>query len=358
MTAVYTAPRPLTPAMRTMLVVALWALAAIVLAATASAFAESYYGLREWALNHRVPAGWRANAWPLQVDAYILAGEIVLLVGAIRSWGLRARLLGWTLTGSGLAASVVWNAGHVGADATSADHITAAVPPVAAVAGLMAGLAVIKRLAADPVMTPALTTNVHPVTDPGSVTLRPATPAARTAILTALTADLAAAVGEVGRAVVEIDRLTPGPTSGPRDVKTSEPGSSGQNRPDASSETVTLDKKPSSSRGHTRRPDVQTSTPNDSARTSIGPGKVAPDQHTTRDPDRAARLAALPSDAARVRAVLDAFGLDTKPAEVARFLSLYGYEMDHEAIRSAIRRARKAAQSNSGPVLAGALGGR
>ena len=127
---------------------ALWALGLIVVAAEAAAFAESYTGLKSWATGHRVDEGWTAYAWPLQVDAYILAGEILLLVAAIRQWPLRVRVTGWAISGSGLAVSVAANAGHVGHDASWTDHATAAVPPIAAMAGLVAALITIKHLTA------------------------------------------------------------------------------------------------------------------------------------------------------------------------------------------------------------------
>jgi hypothetical protein len=124
---------------------ALWALGLIVLAASVTAFAESYNGLRKWAEQHRVTGIW-ADIWPLQVDAFIAAGELTLLLSALYMWPFRVRILAWTVSLTGLAVSVVCNAGHVGHRASVADHLTAALPPVAAIAGLVIALSVIKQV--------------------------------------------------------------------------------------------------------------------------------------------------------------------------------------------------------------------
>ena len=67
----------------------------------------------------------------------------------------------------------------------------------------------------------------------------------------------------------------------------------------------------------------------------------------------AARLAALPSDAARVRAALATLGMDATPALVHGWLSVRKVEIDPEYIRTAIKRARKAArkQGQGGHLL-------
>jgi hypothetical protein len=124
---------------------ALWALGLIVLAASVTAFAESYNGLRKWAEQHRVTGVW-ADIWPLQVDAFIAAGELTLLLSALYRWPFRVRTLAWTVSLTGLAVSVACNAGHVGHRASVADHLTAALPPVAAIAGLVIALSVIKQV--------------------------------------------------------------------------------------------------------------------------------------------------------------------------------------------------------------------
>jgi uncharacterized membrane protein YgcG len=125
--------------------VALWVLGVIVLAASVTAFAESYNGLREWAEAHRVTGVW-ADIWPLQVDTFIAAGELALLLSALYVWPLRVRVLGWTVSLTGLAVSIVCNAGHVGVTASISDHLTASLPPVAAIAGLVIALSVMKQV--------------------------------------------------------------------------------------------------------------------------------------------------------------------------------------------------------------------
>jgi hypothetical protein len=124
---------------------ALWALSLIVMAASATAFAESYNGLCKWAEQHRVTGMW-ADIWPLQVDAFIAAGELTLLLSALYLWPMRVRILAWTVSLVGLAVSIICNAGHVGTLASISDHLTAALPPVAAIAGLVIALSVMKQI--------------------------------------------------------------------------------------------------------------------------------------------------------------------------------------------------------------------
>ncbi|MBO2454414.1 DUF2637 domain-containing protein [Actinomadura barringtoniae] len=124
---------------------ALWALSLIVMAASATAFAESYNGLRKWAEQHRVTGMW-ADIWPLQVDAFIAAGELTLLLSALYLWPMRVRVLAWTVSLVGLSVSIICNAGHVGTLASISDHLTAALPPVAAIAGLVIALSVMKQI--------------------------------------------------------------------------------------------------------------------------------------------------------------------------------------------------------------------
>jgi len=124
---------------------ALWALSLIVMAASATAFAESYNGLRKWAEQHRVTGMW-ADIWPLQVDAFIAAGELTLLLSALYLWPMRVRILAWTVSLVGLGVSIICNAGHVGTLASISDHLTAALPPVAAIAGLVIALSVMKQI--------------------------------------------------------------------------------------------------------------------------------------------------------------------------------------------------------------------
>lgn len=382
---------PMTPALARIKIGVLWLLGVIVAAADITAFAESYNGLRSWALNHRLHGIW-ADVWPLQVDAFILAGEILMLLAAIYGWSHRARMLGWVMAGGGLTASIVWNAGHVGPDASNADHITAAVPPIAAMAGLVVALSVVKHIVTPgqtsgrlDVQTPAIGDR-SPVavrrSFPGPAALAPVTPAARTAFLSGLVLDLTASVADTVRAVDRVTRVTPGGTSGRLDVRpqvTPAPALAGRYAP-----TGLVLRMHSTRAGRTRlgaadvsgigspwdrwtalprtgRPDVQTpkrAVASDPAREIVravldeapagGPAAgLAPvvaggydDIPEITDANRA-HLDELPSDAARVRAVLDAFGLDVTPGQVGRFLASYGYEIRSESIRSAIRRARK-----------------
>lgn len=120
---------------------ALYLIAIIVVTATAIAFVQSYDGLYQWASRY-LDEGW-ARTWPLQVDAWIAVGELTLYVAYRDRWPARRKLLPWLAAVTGLAVSTVFNIGHMtGVDL--AGHVTAAVPPVAAFAGLALGLQVLK----------------------------------------------------------------------------------------------------------------------------------------------------------------------------------------------------------------------
>lgn len=125
-------------------IAAVWTLGGLVNLAMVVSFTESYHGLYLWATGHKV-TGLFGYAWPLMVDAFLLSGEIVLLTSAIGAWPRKTRLLGWTMSLGGLTASVLANAGQVGAHASISDHVTAAVPPVAAMASMVAAISIIKQ---------------------------------------------------------------------------------------------------------------------------------------------------------------------------------------------------------------------
>lgn len=141
-------PRRLAPVgvLRAARAAALWAITVVITAASAASFAESYRGLWLWARHHGL-AGFWAAAFPLQVDAFIIVGELVLLVAMIDRWTWRERAGAWAVALVGLAVSIAGNIGHVAAhDAQSRG--TAAIPPVSAFAALWLGLTVLKRILA------------------------------------------------------------------------------------------------------------------------------------------------------------------------------------------------------------------
>lgn len=123
---------------------ALWAIAALVAAASLVSFAESYRALYEWAAGHGLSGRW-AVIWPLQVDVFIAVGELALFVALADGWQLRSRIGAWLVTLAGLAVSVAGNVGHVASHAL-ANRATAAVPPLAAASALAVGLGVLKRV--------------------------------------------------------------------------------------------------------------------------------------------------------------------------------------------------------------------
>jgi len=125
-------------------VAALAAIAVVITAASAASFAESYRGLFDWAHHHGLSGFWAA-AFPLQLDSFIVVGELSLFVAMTDRWGRRERAGAWTVALLGLAASVAGNVGHVGAHDLQSRG-TAAVPPLAAFAALWVGLGVLKRI--------------------------------------------------------------------------------------------------------------------------------------------------------------------------------------------------------------------
>lgn len=111
---------------------ALTAISLIITGADSAAFAESYRGLWVWARHHGLVGFWAA-AFPLQVDTFIIVGELALFIAMVDGWERRHKAGAWAVTLIGLAASVGGNIGHVAADDLQS-RATAAVPPVAAFA--------------------------------------------------------------------------------------------------------------------------------------------------------------------------------------------------------------------------------
>jgi hypothetical protein len=127
--------------------VALCAIGAIALLASANALAHSYAGLYDWAVNHRL-AGWQATSWPAEIDVFLGVGELALYVAYLDGWPARQRIWPWATALTGLAVSVAGNVGHIqaapGDTVSLADRLTAAASPLAAFAGLSVGLLVLK----------------------------------------------------------------------------------------------------------------------------------------------------------------------------------------------------------------------
>lgn len=126
---------------------ALYGIGVIAVFASIDALAHSYTGLYEWAAHHRLN-GWQAWSWPAEIDVFLVAGELALYVAYLDAWPGRQRVWPWVTALTGLAVSVAGNVGHIqalhGAAVTVADRVTAAVSPLAAFAGLMIGLLVLK----------------------------------------------------------------------------------------------------------------------------------------------------------------------------------------------------------------------
>jgi hypothetical protein len=144
---------------------ALWAIAALIAAASIASFAQSYRGLWWWAREHGLGGFWAA-AFPAQVDVFIAVGELALFVALARSWNRRSRVAAWVVTLAGLGVSVAGNVGHV-ASHDAASRVTAGVAPVAATVALAVGLGVLKRVVAGGRRVPAGADTATPPTDTG-----------------------------------------------------------------------------------------------------------------------------------------------------------------------------------------------
>ena len=89
---------------------ALTAISVIITGADGAAFAESYRGLWVWAQHHGLSGFWAA-AFPLQVDTFIVVGELALFVAMVDQWERRHKAGAWAVTLLGLAASMAGNIG-------------------------------------------------------------------------------------------------------------------------------------------------------------------------------------------------------------------------------------------------------
>jgi hypothetical protein len=151
-------------------------MAAAVLVATGDGFVQSYAGLLAWAYEHRV-TGWKADSFPLLVDLFVMVGEMGLFLLAIDGHKLTRRALSWVdlaipggTAGAGWVVSLVFNVGRI-RGGTLADQVTAAVPPVAAMVGLVILLRTLHRYVAasdqPPVAEPVVTVErVEAVAEP------------------------------------------------------------------------------------------------------------------------------------------------------------------------------------------------
>lgn len=123
---------------------ALVAITFLDLAATAVSFGESWDALYQWALHHGLHGFW-AFAFPLQIDTFIAMGELALFIAIIDHWHWKNRIWAWVSVFGGLGVSMIGNIGHVFGHSL-AWMATAAVPPLAAMAGMFIGFQVLKRV--------------------------------------------------------------------------------------------------------------------------------------------------------------------------------------------------------------------
>jgi hypothetical protein len=147
---------------------ALVAAGAVIVALTAGAFWLSYAHLAEVAGLHGLgKSPVRQWAWPATLDAFIVAGELLMLRA-----GLRRTTDGWAigLTAAGSIGSIVLNvAGVTGAAGDAAtvpllDYVVAAVPPTAALLAFGVLMRQVHQLVADAETAPAAERDTTPAT--------------------------------------------------------------------------------------------------------------------------------------------------------------------------------------------------
>lgn len=128
---------------------------ALVVAVTADGFAQSYAGLLGWAHEHGL-SGWKADSFPFLSDAFVAVGELGLFLLALDGHRLTRKALAWVdlalpagTAAVGWTVSLVFNVGRI-QHGDLADRVTAAVPPVAAMVGLVILLRTLHRYVATP----------------------------------------------------------------------------------------------------------------------------------------------------------------------------------------------------------------
>jgi len=122
----------------------------VVMVATADGFAQSYSGLYDWAIQHKL-SGWKAESFPLLVDLFILVGELGLFLLALDGHRLRRSFMAWVdilipaaVASVGWLVSLWFNVNHI-PFASGEDKVTAGVPPVTAMVGLLILLRTVHR---------------------------------------------------------------------------------------------------------------------------------------------------------------------------------------------------------------------
>ncbi|MET8080629.1 DUF2637 domain-containing protein [Streptomyces sp. NPDC005303] len=153
----------------------------VIVALTAGAFWLSYAHLAEVAAQHGLrDSPTRRWAWPATLDAFIVAGELLMLRAGLRrvtdKWAIGVTVIG-SVGSIGLNVAGVTGTREVGS-VPLLDYVVAAVPPAAAMVAFGVLMRQIHELVAQP---PA----VHPAADsvqvpqpPATTSVHPATPSA------------------------------------------------------------------------------------------------------------------------------------------------------------------------------------
>ncbi|MGW2565362.1 DUF2637 domain-containing protein [Streptomyces sp. NPDC001537] len=160
---------------------ALGAAGIVIVALTAGAFWLSYAHLADVAGQHGLGTSrYRRWAWPATLDAFIVAGELLMLRAGLRQvtdlWAIAVTAIG---SGGSIALNVAGVSGAGNAsDVPFLDYVVAAVPPAAAMVAFGVLMRQVHQLVeqpvdhSDPASTqvpePPATTSVHPAEPPAT----------------------------------------------------------------------------------------------------------------------------------------------------------------------------------------------
>ncbi|WP_078886236.1 DUF2637 domain-containing protein [Streptomyces sp. MUSC 125] len=148
----------------------------VIVALTAGAFWLSYAHLAEVAAQHGLrDSPTRRWAWPATLDAFIVAGELLMLRAGLRRvtdpWAIGVTAIG-SVGSIGLNVAGVTGTREVGS-VPLLDYVVAAVPPAAAMVAFGVLMRQIHELVAQPVVDPSALDSVQVPEPPATTSVRP-----------------------------------------------------------------------------------------------------------------------------------------------------------------------------------------
>ncbi|MER7968660.1 DUF2637 domain-containing protein [Streptomyces sp. NPDC096080] len=153
----------------------------VIVALTAGAFWLSYAHLAEVAAQHGLrDSPTRQWAWPATLDAFIVAGELLMLRAGLRrvtdKWAIGVTAIG-SFGSIGLNVAGVTGTREVGS-VPLLDYVVAAVPPAAAMVAFGVLMQQIHELVAQPVVDHPAPNSAHEPQPPAPTSVHPAEPSA------------------------------------------------------------------------------------------------------------------------------------------------------------------------------------